>query len=138
MDIVQATRSYEEWMARHTVVVGPDLKSKHKLMSEALFSFFRATFYRWIQLSEEIVRSTAPRVLGIGDLHIENFGTWRDAEGRLIWGVNDFDEAYSQPYVMDLIRLAASAHLATRAEHLCIRPKIATTLIWEGYTRSEE
>jgi len=32
-------------------------------------------------------------VLAVGDLHVENFGTWRDAEGRLIWGVNDFDES---------------------------------------------
>ena len=26
---------------------------------------------------------------------MENFGTWRDAEGRLIWGINDFDEAHT-------------------------------------------
>ena len=32
-------------------------------------------------------------VLAVGDLHVENFGTWRDTEGRLIWGINDFDEA---------------------------------------------
>ena len=31
--------------------------------------------------------------LSVGDLHVENFGTWRDSEGRLIWGINDFDEA---------------------------------------------
>jgi len=36
-------------------------------------------------------------VLAVGDLHVENFGTWRDAEGRLIWGVNDFDEAWRLP-----------------------------------------
>jgi hypothetical protein len=26
-----------------------------------------------------------PRVLGVGDIHLENFGTWRDAEGRMVW-----------------------------------------------------
>jgi hypothetical protein len=35
----------------------------------------------------------APVVTGVGDLHVENFGTWRDADARLVWGVNDFDEA---------------------------------------------
>jgi hypothetical protein len=36
----------------------------------------------------------APRVLCVGDLHVGSFGTWRDAEGRLCWGVDDFDDAY--------------------------------------------
>ncbi|WP_432128418.1 DUF2252 family protein, partial [Streptomyces sp. bgisy082] len=29
-----------------------------------------------------------------GDLHAENFGTYMNANGRLIFNVNDFDEAY--------------------------------------------
>ena len=53
-------------------------------------------------------------MLGVGDLHVENFGTWRDAEGRLIWGINDFDEACPMPYTIDLVRLAASADLAIK------------------------
>src|SRR4030095_14514278 len=54
----------------------------------------------------------APQVLAVGDIHVENFGTWRDAEGRLVWGVNDFDEAARMPYAIDIVRLAASAVLA--------------------------
>jgi hypothetical protein len=46
--------------------------------------------------------------VGVGDVHIQNFGTWRDAEGRLVWGLNDFDEAAVLPYTNDLIRLCAS------------------------------
>jgi hypothetical protein len=54
----------------------------------------------------------APPVLSVGDVHVENYGTWRDAEGRLIWGINDFDEAADIPYPFDLVRLATSASLA--------------------------
>ena len=54
----------------------------------------------------------APSVLAVGDIHVENFGSWRDREGRLVWGVNDFDEAAKMPYVLDLVRLATSAVLA--------------------------
>jgi hypothetical protein len=43
---------------------------------------------------------------------VENFGTWRDIEGRLIWGINDFDETWTMPYTNDLIRLATSGLLA--------------------------
>src|SRR5262245_32358222 len=50
----------------------------------------------------------APRLLAVGDLHVENFRTWRDAEGRLVWGVNDFDEVAEMPYAVDLVRLVAA------------------------------
>ena len=59
----------------------------------------------------------APQVLGIGDLHVENFGTWRDAESRLVWGINDFDEACCLPYTHDLVRLAASGRFAIQEGH---------------------
>jgi hypothetical protein len=83
-------------------------------MRSGVFPFLRATYYRWAQIwaahcPEE---ARAPQALAVGDLHVENFGTWRDVEGRLIWGINDFDEAASLPYTNDLIRLATSALLA--------------------------
>jgi uncharacterized protein (DUF2252 family) len=69
----------------------------------------------------------------VGDLHVENFGTWRDAEARLVWGINDFDEVTSMPYTIDLVRLAASAHLAIAAGHLRIDPGEACSSILTGY-----
>ncbi len=57
-------------------------------------------------------------MLGVGDLHVENFGTWRDGEGRLIWGINDFDEATTLPYTNDLVRLCASALIAISESRL--------------------
>ena len=69
----------------------------------------------------------------MGDLHVENFGTWRDIEGRLIWGINDFDEVCWLPYTCDLVRLAASAYLAIAGDHLDITPRRATRSILEGY-----
>jgi len=32
-------------------------------------------------------------------------------EGRLSWGVDDFDESYPLPYTNDLVRLAASVRI---------------------------
>ena len=57
----------------------------------------------------------APVVLAVGDAHVENFGTWRDSEARLVWGVNDFDDAANIPYVFDLVRLATSVQLAPKS-----------------------
>ena len=114
MGIVKATRAYETWLATHIRLLPADLRRKHEAMAQDLFPFFRATFYRWMQLWPEVCadEARAPQVLAVGDLHVENFGTWRDIEGRLVWGINDFDEVYELPYTIDLVRLAASAHIA--------------------------
>jgi hypothetical protein len=119
MNIVKATHRFETWLGGHTTLVKPDLSLKHQRMAEAVFPFLRATFYRWMQIWPEICPdlAKAPRVLAVGDLHVENFGTWRDIEGRLVWGVNDFDEAAVLPYTIDLVRLAASALFAIVHDH---------------------
>jgi hypothetical protein len=75
-------------------------------------------------------------VLAVGDLHVENFGTWRDAEGRLVWGINDFDEAYPLPYTVDLVRLAASARLAIKEESLALDVDQACDAILKGYAEA--
>ena len=99
MNIVKATAKYEEWLSRHLRLLAPDLALKHQQMRSAPFPFLRATYYRWAQVWPEICAEAAkaPVVLAVGDLHVENFGTWRDVEGRLIWGINDFDEAWRLP-----------------------------------------
>jgi uncharacterized protein (DUF2252 family) len=109
-------------------------------MRESAFVFLRGTFYRWMQMWSERTGSLdeSPRVVGIGDLHLENFGTWRDRDGRLIWGVNDVDEAYRLPYTLDIVRLATSALLAIREGHLAITARSACDAILKGYASSIE
>jgi uncharacterized protein (DUF2252 family) len=138
VNIVKATRRYETWLGGHTQLVGPDLRLKHRLMAEAAFPFLRATFYRWMQIWPEVCPglARAPKLLGVGDLHLENFGTWRDVEGRLVWGVNDFDEAAVLPFTLDLVRLATSALLAIEAGHLSLKAKDASAVIVDGYRKS--
>jgi len=136
--ISKATRKFESWLRNRATVVKPDLDMKHKLMAEDSFTFLRGTFYRWAQvwgkLCPDLAR--APEVLAVGDLHVENFGTWRDNEGRLVWGVNDFDEAYPMPYTNDLIRLAVSANLAAASGHLRIHSTAISKAILDGYVAS--
>ena len=138
MNIVKATARYEEWLRAHTTVVEPDLRLKHERMAEGVFPFLRASFYRWVQVWPDVCSdlATAPRILAVGDLHVENFGTWRDVEGRLIWGVNDFDEAFPFPYTNDLVRLATSALLAIEESKLAATSKDACLEILDGYTKS--
>jgi hypothetical protein len=140
MRIKKATKKYEVWLAKHTAIVQADLALKCTRMAEDSFPFLRATFYRWAQVWPEICPelARAPRVLAVGDLHVENFGTWRDQEGRLIWGVNDFDEAYPMAYTNDVVRLATSAHLAVAANHLALPDADACGAILKGYREGLE
>jgi uncharacterized protein (DUF2252 family) len=135
MNIQRATREYESWMRACTTVVQSDLRSKHEQMRDDLFMFFRGTFYRWAQLWPEVSADLrdAPKVIAVGDLHVNSFGTWRDSEGRLAWGVDDFDEAYPLPYTNDLVRLAASVKIVNDSGHLTSGVRAGCEIILEGY-----
>ena len=127
-------KAYEAWLARQCRVVKADLRYKHRHMKESPFTFLRATYFRWARKIGDWCPELmdAPQVLSVGDLHLENFGTWRDADGRLVWGVNDFDEAAPMPYVLDLVRLATSIQLAP---DLAIGNRRAAAALLRGYRR---
>ena len=139
MNIREATKSYEHWRReRCGLIVAAELRDKHLKMKQDPFQFLRGTYYRWAQLWPEVCRESrrAPSVLSVGDLHIDSFGTWRDAEGRMCWGVDDFDEAWPLPYTNDLIRLAASVKVSRKQGILSIKTNQACDVILESYERT--
>ena len=140
MKIQDATRDYESWLGGKTRLDLAEIEYKHGRMADAQdpFPFFRGTYYRWAQRWPEICAdlAEAPRILAVGDLHVENFGTWRDGEGRLCWGINDYDEADELPCVHDLVRLAASVFLLKRLGILDTKFKPACAAILDGYRNS--
>jgi uncharacterized protein (DUF2252 family) len=58
--------------------------------------------------------NTGIRVLSCGDAHISNFGLFASPERRLMFDLNDFDEAGVAPWEWDVKRLTASVHIAAR------------------------
>src|SRR4051812_46891914 len=104
MEIEAATAEYERWLRRFMRPVVADLREKHRRMRAAVFPFMRATYYRFCQLWPELgaAEQRDVRLLAAGDVHVENFGTWRDVDGRLVWGLNDFDEVARLPWSQDL------------------------------------
>ncbi len=124
---------FESWLAGHCDVVEDDIRYKHRQMKASAFIFLRATYFRWARKIGKWCPELmdAPQVLAVGDLHAENFGTWRDEDGRLVWGVNDFDEAAVMPYVLDLVRLATSIRLAGDLE---ISSQAAARALLDGYS----
>ncbi|MBL1097059.1 DUF2252 domain-containing protein [Streptomyces coffeae] len=90
---------------------------KFRKMAASAFAFYRGTaclFYSDVERERSggpYLDERTSRVWIHGDLHAENFGTYMDANGRLIFNVNDFDEAYVGPFTWDLKRFAASVAL---------------------------
>ncbi len=138
MDIKTATRSYEGWMHNCGPVIQQHLQHKHAKMKEDPFQFLRGCYYRWAQIWAEICPecARAPQVLAVGDLHVDSYGTWRDSEGRLCWGIDDFDECHPLPYTNDLVRLAASVKIARELGLLSVKSRVACDIILEGYRQS--
>lgn len=89
---------------------------KFRKMSAGAFPFYRGSavvYYTDLagEAADPFVTKESSRVWIQGDLHADNFGTYLDSDGRLIFNVNDFDEAYVGPYTWDVRRLAASMAL---------------------------
>ncbi|MEV4898823.1 DUF2252 family protein, partial [Nonomuraea sp. NPDC055795] len=90
---------------------------KFRKMAASPFAFYRGSasvFYADMTAEyadDSYLDELTSRVWIHGDLHAENFGTYMNASGSLVFNVNDFDEAYVGPYTWDLKRFAASVAL---------------------------
>jgi uncharacterized protein (DUF2252 family) len=100
-------------------------RRKFRKMAADPFAFYRgsaALFYADLaRLEDPWVDERSRRVWIQGDLHAENYGTYMDASGILVFDVNDFDEAYLGHWTWDLQRMAASVVLLGYAKALSDR-----------------
>jgi uncharacterized protein (DUF2252 family) len=100
----------------HLMAADPDaFRTKFRKMAADPFAFYRGSacvFYADIADREDRwADERTSRVWIQGDLHAENFGTYMDGSGVLIFDVNDFDEAFVGHFTWDLKRFAASVAL---------------------------
>ncbi|NAS22556.1 DUF2252 domain-containing protein [Herbidospora sp. NEAU-GS84] len=99
-------------------------RAKFRKMAASPFAFYRGSaclFYADLagELADDAFLDDLTRRVWIhGDLHAENFGTYMNSSGRLVFNVNDFDEAYVGPYIWDLKRFVASVALIGYAKAL--------------------
>jgi uncharacterized protein (DUF2252 family) len=92
-------------------------RRKFRKMAASPFAFYRGSaslFYAdqaGAYRDDSFLDERTSRVWIHGDLHAENFGTYMNSSGVLVFNVNDFDEAYVGPFAWDLKRFAASVAL---------------------------
>ncbi|MDF7817712.1 DUF2252 family protein [Runella sp. MFBS21] len=104
------------------------LEQKYYRMTEGVYRFFRATssiFYH--DFIQHFSTTDHTRVWGCGDLHLQNFGTYK-AENRLVYfDINDFDDALLLPATWEISRMLVSILLA--AEELDMEPSESQSLL---------
>jgi uncharacterized protein (DUF2252 family) len=121
---------------RPFVARGPELvRLKVARMAASPFAFFRGTFHLFARdildhgMEALPALSTAGADLDlVGDLHSENYGTFKAADGRVHYDVNDFDETTRGRFTFDVARLATSLFLAGREIGLSIHDAVPMLL----------
>src|SRR5947199_2065123 len=110
------TRAFGDLMALDPAA----FRRKFRKMAASPFAFYRGSaclFYSDVSgLDDAFLNDRTRRVWIHGDLHAQNFGTYMNSEGILVFNVNDFDEAYVGPFTWDLKRFAASVALIAYAK----------------------
>ncbi len=72
-------------------------------------------FYELLRERPDLLPSLAGDGIIVGDMHLENVGAYRADDDEVVFGLNDFDDAAQGPWALDILRLAASAFLASRS-----------------------
>ncbi|RZM30011.1 MAG: DUF2252 domain-containing protein, partial [Pedobacter sp.] len=92
----------------------PDLvKLKYEAMTENIFRFYRGTchlFYEDLSKARNIPQSPATWICG--DLHLENYGSYKANNKLVYFDLNDFDESVLAPALWEVLRLITSIFLA--------------------------
>lgn len=92
------------------------LAMKYRLLRGSPFAFFRGTCHVFYdRLAESGFDASAPAAWCCGDLHLENFGSYRGDNRLVYFDINDFDEAALAPVTWELVRLCASLHVGLDA-----------------------
>ncbi len=90
-------------------------RGKYRKMAADPHAFYRGSaclFYADVTAGEDpFCDERSGRIWIHGDLHVENFGTYLNSDGVMVFDINDFDEAYLGRFTWDLQRFAASLAL---------------------------
>jgi uncharacterized protein (DUF2252 family) len=80
---------------------------KYQLMAENVFHFFRGTCHLFYEDLKHAL-PTSPTGWICGDLHLENFGTYKGDNRLVYFDLNDFDEGVLAPVAWEVVRMVTS------------------------------
>ncbi len=92
----------------------PDMvQLKYEAMAENIFRFYRGTCHLFYEdLSKVKTLPASPLAWVCGDMHLENFGSYKGDNRLVYFDLNDFDEGALAPASWDLLRMLTSTLIA--------------------------
>ena len=116
----KTSRRLAERIARFNAGREPErLHLKYAAMRNDAFAFLRGTCHLFYErLPESSLLERAPAAWICGDLHLQNFGSYKGDDRLVYFDINDFDEALLAPCTLDLVRLATSVLVAAETLRL--------------------
>jgi uncharacterized protein (DUF2252 family) len=92
----------------------PDMiRVKYNLMEGDVFRFFRGSNHLFYEdLARDNPLPPSPLSWLCGDLHLENFGSFKGDNRLVYFDINDFDDALLAPAAYDIARLVCSIFVA--------------------------
>ncbi|PWF48634.1 DUF2252 domain-containing protein [Massilia glaciei] len=100
---------------------------KYKALAKDPFTFLRGTCHLFYQdFPDSMKQGQAPLAWICGDLHLENFGSYKGDNRLTYFDINDFGEAVLAPANWELSRFLVSVLVA--AESLGLGPELPTDL----------
>ena len=112
-------------ISEHNAWLSDEIREeKYKEMAESPLAFLRGTNHLyWADFADDsdlddFGGGKSTRTFLQGDLHVGNFGSFHDDEGRVVFDVNDYDEAVVGDYQLDLWRGAVSIALLAEQQGL--------------------
>lgn len=92
------------------------VKLKYEFMAENMFRFYRGTCHLFYEeLAADSAFPPSPPAWISGDLHLENFGTYKGNNRLVYFDMNDFDEAILAPAAWEVARTVTSILVAFKS-----------------------
>src|SRR5471032_1495958 len=124
----------------------PDAKRNAELirfkiarMADSPFAFFRGSFHLFARdaldrtmLLLPILSTDGVEMDLVGDIHNENYGTYKAEDGLIHYDLNDFDETTRGRFDFDVCRLAVSTVLAAQERKDALEDQTAAVMTGLG------
>ncbi|MSU79201.1 MAG: DUF2252 domain-containing protein [Gemmataceae bacterium] len=111
------------------------MRMKIDRMAESAFAFFRGFFHLFAEdvVTGQVVAlppaiDTPAELDLVGDIHSENYGTYKAADGEIHYDVNDFDETTQGRFASDVCRFAANVVLAAKTQAIPLEAQAEAVL----------
>ncbi len=98
----------EKFQSYHKDLSPSKVARKYEYLTEDSFRFFRGTTQLFYEDLQKNSLAASPVCWISGDLHLENFGSYKGDNRLVYFDINDFDESTLAPVSWDVLRMITS------------------------------